>query len=159
MSTEHPLRIHLRTWLPEYDFAIMSHGFAPHGRDYLFIVQAAGTYELTLTHVVELHYETGVADEVWPKSWDDRFTNYATAHADGGPDAYVWGNNWSLAYPGLEVPDDDPRAAQWTERLGRRMFAMAVETDRFRLSLIFHEARSRKLSEDSSVIQQALIPL
>jgi hypothetical protein len=79
------MRKPMQDWLPEIDFGVMSHGFAPHGRDYVLIVQAAGTYEVTLTHVVELHYETRVHDEVWPTSWDDRLTNYAEWEAAGNP--------------------------------------------------------------------------
>jgi hypothetical protein len=151
----------LREWLPEIDFAVLRHGFAPHGRDYLLIVQVGrtGTFELTLTHVVELHYETRVSDGAWPTSWDERFTDYAKWLAAGEPDGYVWGTNWSLAYPGLEIPDDDPIAARWSERLGKSMHAVSVETDRFRLSVVFHDALAKKLSDDVSTIAQVLIPL
>ena len=55
---EHPLRKPMREWLPELDFGVMHHGFAPHGRDYVLVLRAAGTYEMMLTHVVEMHYET-----------------------------------------------------------------------------------------------------
>ena len=75
----------MREWLPEIDFGVMHHGFAPHGRDYVLILQAGGTYELILTHVVELQYETRVQDQVWPKSWDDRLTDYAARAAAGNP--------------------------------------------------------------------------
>jgi len=157
--TEHPLRKPMREWLPEIDFGVMHHGFAPHGRDYVLVLQAAGTYEMILTHVVELHYETRVHDQVWPKSWDDCLTDYAAWEAAGEPDGYVWGTNWSLAYPGLDTPDDDPIAAQWSQRLGKPMFFLALETDRFRLSLVFHDVRTRKLSDDDSSVRRVLIPL
>src|ERR1700694_1596964 len=157
--TAHPLRKPMREWLPEIDFGVMHHGFAPHGRDYVLILQAAGTYELTLTHVVELHYETRVHDRVWPVSWDDGLTDYATWEAVGKPEGYLWATNWSLAYPGLDTPDDDPTAARWSERLGKSTHAMVVETDRFRLSIIFHNALTRKLSDDDSTVRQVLIPL
>ena len=157
--TEHPLRKPMREWLPELDFGVMHHGFAPHGRDYVLILQAAGTYELTLTHVVELHYETRVQDDVWPASWDDRLTDYATWEASGKPEGYLWGTNWSLAYPGLETRDDDRLAARWSERLGKAMYTAAIETDRFKLSIVFHSATARKLSDDDSTIRKVLVPL
>jgi hypothetical protein len=153
---ENPLRVVMRDWLPEIDFGVMQHGFAPHGRDYVFVLEVAGTYELTLTHVVELHYETRVHDEVWPVSWDDRLTDFATAGNSGG---YVWGANWSLAYPGLSALDDDATAAHWSKRLGKAMYAATIETDRFKLSLIFHSVRSRKLSEEDSTVRQVMNPL
>lgn len=156
---EHPLRKPMREWLPEIDFGVMHHGFAPHGRDYVLVLQAGGTYELILTHVVELHYETWVHDQVWPRSWDDCLTDYAAWKAAGESDGYVWGTNWSLAYPGLDTPDDDPVAARWSQRLGKPMFFLVLETDRFRLSLVFHDVRTRKLSDDDSTVRQVLIPL
>jgi hypothetical protein len=156
---EHPMRKPMREWLPKIDFGVLDHGFAPHGRDYVLVLQAAGTYELILTHVVELHYETRVADVDWPASWDDYLTNYAAWEAAGKPDGYVWGTNWSLAYPGLDVPDDDPIAARWSQRLGKPMFFLALETDRFRLSVVFHDVRTRKLSDDDSTVGRVLIPL
>ena len=79
--------------------------------------------------------------------------------AAGNPGGYVWGTNWSLAYPGLDTPDDDATAPRWSERLGKPMYAMAVETDRFRLSIVFHSARTPKLSDDDSTVRKALIPL
>jgi hypothetical protein len=153
---ENPLKAFVAGWLPEIDFGVMAHGFAPHGRDYVLTLQAAGTYVVTLTHVVEMHYETRVADSVWPISWDDVLTDYAAWEASGAPDGYVWGNNWSLAYPGLDAPDFDPVAEKWAARIGRAMYAASIETDRFKLSIIFHAARAEKLSDDGSVVSKVM---
>jgi hypothetical protein len=158
---DNPLKTAIHDWLPEYDFGVMSHGFAPHGRDYVFIVQIGrgGTHELIFTHVVEMHYETRVRDDVWPGSWDDVLTDYSAWEAAGAPDGYVWGSNWSLAFPGLVAADNDPLAAQWSKRMGRPMYAMTIETDRFRISLIFSGVRQRKLSDESPVVERVLFPL
>lgn len=153
---KNPLSAFLSDWLPEVDFGVLQHGFAPHGRDYILILQAAATYEVTLTHVVEAHYETRVADEVWPVSWGDILTDYTAWEAAGSPDGYVWGNNWSLAYPGVSAPESSPAADGWTARLGRPMWAASVETDRFKLSIIFHSARAKKLSDDNSLVGSVL---
>jgi hypothetical protein len=156
---KNPLTKALEDWLPEVDFGIMHHGWAKHGRDYVFVIEASGTYQLTLTHVVALKYETRVRDDVWPSSWDDTFLDYQAWIDAGEPGGYVWGTNWSLAYPGLTAPDDEPEATDWSVRLGREMHAMTVETDRFRLSMIFHEARSRKIGDDAPTLRQAIHPL
>jgi hypothetical protein len=155
----HPLREALNEWLPQVDFAVLSHGFAPHGRDYVFVLQARGTYELVLSHVVELQYQTRVRDDVWPMSWDDTFLDYELWEAAGAPDGYVWGTNWSMAEADLTTPEEDPQADAWALRLAKPMFAFGLETDRFRLSLIFHSARYRKLSEDSSLVDRIIVPL
>ena len=159
-----PLKKHTQDWLPEIDFGLMTHGFAPHGRDYVLIVAVGGatggaTYELTLTHVVSLHYETTVGDDVWPRSWDDAFTDYEAWIEAGEPDGYVWGTNWSLAYPGLTAHDDDPEAVEWSRRLSRPMYRATIETDRLRLSVIFHDAHVREIADDAPSVRQMLIPL
>lgn len=156
---KHPITKATDEWLPEFDFALLSHGMANHGRDYVMTVQAGGSYELTLTHVVEVHMETRVRDDVWPPSWGDAFIDYAAWQAAGEPEGYVWGTNWSLAYPGLDAPADEPKAAEWSQRLGKPMFYMAVETDRLRLSLIFHDVRWVRVSDENSMLDKMLIPL
>jgi len=56
---EHPLARPMREWLPEIDFGVMHHGFAPHGHNHALILQAAGVRD-HLTHAVELQYETRI---------------------------------------------------------------------------------------------------
>lgn len=142
----------------------MSHSFADHGRDYIFIVESnarrdPGTHKLTFTHVVDLKYETAVPDEWWQKSWDDTFTDYRTYEAAGNPEGYPWYYCFSAAWPGLEAPDSTPEALRWTERLGRPMYEMSLKTDRFRINMIFHDLRTEKLSEETATVSRSVIPL
>jgi hypothetical protein len=95
----------LLSWLPALDFAVLEHRIPAHGRDYAMLVQDClgsdpGTHEVTFTHCVEFHYETRVRDDVWPVSWSDDFTDYERWMEAGEPQGYVWGTNWSNAYPG-----------------------------------------------------------
>ena len=158
---EHPLQSVIRDWLPEIDFGVMSHGFAPHGRDYDLVLEVgrSGTYKLTLTHVVEMRLDTRVSDEAWCRSWGDEMINYEAWLAAGEPEGYVWGNNWSMAFPGLSIPAEDPSAELWTKKLGKPMHAMRLETDRFNLIVVFHGVKTTKLSELAPLVEQVLIPL
>ncbi|HJQ61052.1 MAG TPA: hypothetical protein VJ890_29375 [Vineibacter sp.] len=143
----------------------MNHGFAVHGRDYVIVIQLAlasrhpGTYELTFTHVVELAFETRVRDDVWPTSWSDEFIDYSAWLTAGEPDGYVWGCNWSLAYPGITALASTPKSEEWTRRLGKDMFQMSIETDRFCISLVFHDVRIENQSDDASIVSQVILPL
>jgi hypothetical protein len=164
MDALNPLAEHLLEWLPEIDVAVLGHGFAAHGRDYSFVIQDStgpkpGTYELIFTHVVQFALETRVRDDVWPISWDDVFLDYQQWQAAGEPSGYLWGANWSLAYPGFEAPDDSPEALAWSQRLGKQMHAMSLETERFRIALIFHAVRVRRISDDTSTVSQVIIPI
>ena len=162
--TENPLTKLLRGELSEYDFGILEHGFVPHGRDYRFVIQDSlcsdpGTYELTFTHVVDLRYETRVAEEVWPMSWADEFTDFAKWKASGEPKGYVFGTDWSLAYPGISILLASPEAHDWTMRLQPPMYSASVETDRFHISLVFGGVEHRKLSDEIGVARKVVIPL
>ena len=159
-----PLRLLLDERLPEMDVGVMEHGFAQHGRDYVFVLEDSisnrpGTYRLTLTHVVELHLTTAVDADVWQRSWSDEFINYAGWEAAGEPDGYVFGTNWSLAYPGLHTVDDDPNAASWSAKLGRPMHAASLHTDRFKISLVFHGVKLEQVGDRAPTVSQVIIPM
>ena len=159
----HPLD-ELLKWLPEVDFAVLEHRFASHSRDYIVLIEDClssnqGQHEIAFTHCVRADCETRVMDQVWPKSWSDEFTDYEKWTGAKEPDGYVWGTNWSLAYPGIRAIRDSAQAAEWSARLGKQMFETTLETDRFPLRLIFHSIRSRKVSEKSETISRVITTL
>ena len=151
MPEHNPLARLTSEWLPRVDFAVLGHGFLRHGRDYEIVVQTPGrgTDRIVLTHVVLAHYETAVPPRIWTKSWNDVFLDYDRA---SGLDGYVWGTNWSLAYPGLGFPEDDPDVAEWSRRLGRQMHGVFLGTDRFELKLVFAGLRTERLSDATGTI-------
>jgi hypothetical protein len=159
----HPAR-NLLGWLPELDFALLAHGFQAHGRDYLWHIQDClgadpGEHEIVFTHCVQVDCHTRVLDKVWLESWDDVFVDYERWEAAGKPEGYVWGTNWSNAYPGLTIVEDSAIAATWTEHIGKPFYEVTLETDRFFIRLVFHEIRYRKLSESTATISAVTIPL
>ena len=163
-SATHPLSDLLDGSLSACDFSVMEHGFALHGRDYKFIVQDSrcgdpGTYELIFTHVVELKYTTRVGDAVWGTSWTDEFTDYSKWQACGEPEGYVFGTDWSLAWPGIKIPASSPDAQGWSERLQRPMYSVSIETDRFCITLTFSEVRHHKVSDETGAVRQSVIRL
>ena len=159
----HPMKKILE-WLPKADFAVLSHGFAPHGRDYVLLVEDClgtdpGHHELVFTHCVRSVCETRVGDDVWPGSWSDEFTDYARWQQAGEPSGYVWGTNWSNAYPGVSFAEGSAECDHWSDRLGKPFYEVALETDRFCLNLIFHSIQHRKVSDDTDTISQLTVPL
>ena len=162
-KTMHPFNEILK-WLPELDFAVLAHGWAKHGRDYLIIVEDClggdpGQHEITLTHCLNIEYETRVRDEVLKRSWSEEFTDYKKWQEAGEPDGYVWGTDWSNAYPGLTIVKDSQHAQDWTKRLGKDMYEVTLETDRFFMSIIFHSVKTRKLNDSTSTISKTIFPL
>src|SRR5437588_4541903 len=159
----HPAR-KLLDWLPELDFALLRHGFQAHGRDYLWQIQdclgaSPGEYEILFTHCIQADCQTRVQDRVWPKSWDDVFLDYKRWEVAGEPDGYVWGTNWSNAYPGLTIVENSEIAATWTERIGKPFYEIALETDRFFIRLVIHDIRYRKLSDSAETSSAVRTPV
>jgi len=158
----HPAR-RLLDWLPEVDFALLAHGFLSHGRDYYWHVQDClgsdpGVHEIVFSHCVQADCQTRVRDDVWPGSWDDVFTNYELWESSGEPNGYVWGSNWSLAYPGMTLVEGSTLAASWSGRIGRPFHEVVLETDRFLIRLIFHDVHHRKHSASIQTISEVIIP-
>ena len=142
----------------------MDHGFIPHGRDYSFLVETSmgkdpGRHQIQFTHIAELSYCTAVSDEVWARSWGEEFVDYQSWLDAGEPDGYVWGTCWSLAWPGIRAIEESPKASSWASRLEKPMYEAEIETDRFRINIIFHSLRSAKVSGETSVISSVVIPL
>jgi hypothetical protein len=159
----HPAHERL-SWLSKVDFALFWHGFEQHGRDYRWHIQdclgtSPGEHEILFTHCVQVGYQTRVSDQVWSRSWDDVLLDYEKWEAAGQPEGYLWGSNWSLAYPGLAVVEDSEIAAAWTKRIGKPFYEITLETDRLFLRLIFHDIRHRKLSDSTQTVSSVLIPL
>jgi hypothetical protein len=148
-----------------FDLPILSHGFAPFQRDYVVESEIGGRsndrgrYRFTFTHTVIANVTTTVSDTIWLESWDDRFTAYDRWQASGEPQGIVWGVNWSMAYPGPTYVHGSLLAEQWTARLGHAMHEAHIETEMFRLQLVFHELRIERTGDDVSVYDRVSHPI
>lgn len=147
-----------------FDSAIVSHGFAPHLRDYDVVIDVPaalppevaigdstgsyimGRYRYRFTHCLEAHLLSTVSEDVWKRSWDEVFTDYATWVAASHPEGFVWGTNHADAYPGLSYVPESTLATAWTARLGRDMHEVIMETNVFVLRLVCHELRVLQLA-------------
>jgi hypothetical protein len=149
------------------DVGILLHSFTPHMRDYDIITQVGGLgwdmgpgrYLYRFTHCTEAHCVTTLTDTGWRESWSDTYIDYEAWVEAGQPEGFVWGVQWSLAYPGLTYIDESESAGRWSSRLGTQMHEVNIETEAFCLNLIFHDVRVTKLDNDTSVIDRAIIPL
>lgn len=143
---------------PLLDSAIVQHGFTPYMRDYDVIVDVpaatpdgngsyiAGRYRYRFTHCVEAHVETTVRPDVWQQSWTDEFVSYSRWQEAGSPGGFVWGVEFSDAYPGASRVADSTRAVSWTEKLDREMHELLIETNAFSISLICHDMHVTQLA-------------
>jgi hypothetical protein len=147
------------------DVGIFRHGFTPYMRDYFLEYEVGGTtsqagrYLCLFTHCVVAHIETRVGHDIWRKSWNNEFIDYQAWQDAGEPDGFVWGANWSLAYPGLEYIRNSKLAASWSERLKKEMHEVILETEAFGVQLIFHHVKVEKLSSDVGMINKVIFPL
>ncbi len=150
---------------PLFDVAVLHHSFSTHMRDYDLLIEAdwrddrAGRYQYRFTHCVEAQCRTVLNYDSWQRSWDDVFTNYEEWERAGSPEGYVWGVNWSLAYPGYEHITESPKARAWSEGLNKAMHEVQIETNAYKLQIIFHDLKVRKIGKDTDLIEKVFIPL
>ena len=147
---------------PMFDMAIVEHHFTPYMRDYDIFVdvgglnpeshksEVIGRVRYRFTHCVLAEVTTAVADETWKRSWSEAFTDYQTWLDTGEPEGYVWGVNFTNAYPGLSYLADSVAAKYWAERLNKLMHEVFIETDAHNIRLIFHDVEITWTSEGSS---------
>ena len=148
---------------------ILSHGFAPHMRDYDVLFEALwgkkrwadakGNCRLRFTHCPEATTVTKVSDAGWKQAWSDVFIDHAQWIAAGEPEGFVWGACWSTAYPGVSYVDDSARAHEWSERLGEPMHEVVIETEAFQLHVVFNDFAGMKLTDDVHVVHKVMFPL
>jgi hypothetical protein len=124
----------------DYDLAIDVPAAVSGGRS----PYIEGCYRYRFTHCVVANVTTMVSDSIWKRSWDERFIDYSVWQAAGSPDGYVWGVCWAVAYPGLRYVETSLDAQEWTERLGRLMHEVVIETNTYELRLIFHDVDIQK---------------
>ena len=147
------------------DVGVFLHGFTQYMRDYFFAYEVggatshAGRYYCFFTHCVLARVETRVNHDTWRESWGDEFTDHQTWQEAGEPHGFVWGTNWSLAYPGLEYIRNSKLARDWSTKLQKEMHEVTVDTEAFSIQLIFHDIRIQKVTADVNVINKIIFPM
>jgi hypothetical protein len=142
----------VRETLARYDFfdqEIVEHGFTRYNRDYRVVAEMYGeagagrpiqhltTYTFLFRGCVEADYVSVVPPGGF--SMDDVFIDYDRWVTAGTPDGFVWGVNSATAYPGLHYVEDSSRAAAWANRLRLSMHEVAIKTNTYVLTLVFHD--------------------
>lgn len=148
------------------DIPIIHHGFAAHMRDYQILVEqnqwpnhAKGRYLFTFTHCAVASVVSVLNGDRWQGSWDDVLLDYKKWEEAGHPAGYVWGVCWANTYPGLTYISDSELVRLWSDRTGHSMHEVVIETNVFRLQLVFHDVRVEKVGDGSDLADRMKIPL
>jgi hypothetical protein len=141
------------------DSYVDSYGFAPFLRDYDVVIecpapkpnwsggaQIADRYRYRFTHVPEVRATAVYPAERWQdeETWDDRFTDYEAWERAREPSEYIW-PDFEVAYPGLSYVAGSPVAAEWSERVGRPMHEVRVESNVLVHRIVCHDLVVRRL--------------
>lgn len=155
---EHPVKVLLRNGLPEIDFSVTRHGFVEGGRDYVFVLEDASgrhaeAFELTLIDVEGLTCAALLGAAPLSRDLAEDAVAFEGVLAEAGETSAA---GWSFAYPGVAIPAEAGPA--W-RRLGRPLHAVAIQTDRVMISMVFSEARLRPLTPGTVEVTEVFIPL
>ena len=125
-----------------YDGAITSHGFAPFMRDYLIEVERwtdsedGAPYTYSFTHCVFVEVTSLLSSHTWTQSWTTP-TDLAEWERSGNS-GFAWGVAWADVQGAGIVPDSE-RALTWGRQVGHEMHEAVIETQVYRLTLVYHE--------------------
>lgn len=139
------------------DAAVLRHGFTDYMRDYEILVGAR--YGLPNTDIhryqfigcVESHYETKLG-KIFEQSISDEFVYSGPDYPEKpDPDGFIWGVRFADAYPGLKYVEDGKRAEYWSQKTGRKMHEILLETNAYFLRLVFADIRYSFLGHEPEV--------
>ena len=130
--------------------ALLSHGYKDYMRDYELVVEnivnpePLGTYAYLFKYGVEAHITTSLPDEGYRMSMDDSLIDF---EAGKGLPGYLWGVRWSDLYPGWTLNLASAKAVEWTRRLGIQFHDILIETNVYKITLIFGELVVEQIAE------------
>ena len=125
-----------------FDNAIVSHGFTPYMRDYRIVAELfhgghLGLHTYLFRGCVEAHYESSLPEGAF--LMDDVLLDLERAQTEeDAPDGFIWGTNHADAYPGWAYVAGSERAAAWARKTGLPMHEVVIETNVYKLSLVFN---------------------
>ena len=133
-----------------FDNWVIRHGPTEYVRDYdvtVAVVAAKpdgdgsyvqGHHRIRFSHCPTAAMEMRLAPAVWRQSWTDDMIEWDAWRAAGEPEGFVWAQG-AIAYPGLSYVEDSADALDWSHRLGHPMHELLLETNAYRLRLVFHD--------------------
>lgn len=132
-----------------YDTEIVSHGFVPQMRDYRLVVErfegtVAGRYVYTFRGCVEVAYCLTLPPDA--VSLDDSLLDATSAAMPAS--AFQWHAATACVDGAATLAADSPRAVSWTARLGQPMAEVSIETNVYRLSLVFHDLDIQRVTAE-----------
>lgn len=125
-----------------YDGAITSHGFDPFMRDYWIEVARwtdsddGAPYTYRFTHCVLVEVTSLLPAQTWMESWATP-TDLA-AWERSGSGGFAWGVGWANIEDAALTPGSE-RAREWASQVGHDMHEVVIDTNVYRLTIIFHE--------------------
>jgi hypothetical protein len=146
------------------DAAIIRHGFTDYMRDYEVIVAARNGPPNTDIHKYQF---IGCAEAICStqlvRTFHEPTSPFGTSLADdfvfSGPDypekddpkGFIWGVRYADVLSGWIYEENGKRARFWSDVIGRKMHEVTVETNAYRLKLVFADIRYSFLGYEPEV--------
>ena len=125
-----------------YDGAITSHGFDPSMRDYRIEVkrwiesEEGAPYTYRFTHCVFVEVASRLSPQTWVESWSTPTDLAGWEQSESG--GFAWGVGWANVEKASVVTGSD-RARAWARQVGHDMQEAVIETQVYRLTLVYFE--------------------
>jgi hypothetical protein len=151
---------------------ILRHGFTDYMRDYEIIVGSRDGPPRTDIHIyqfigcVEASYSTALGrcfeepTSIFGESINDEFVFSGPDYPEkNDPDGFIWGVRYAEVLSGWNYYENSKRARTWSQRIGRKMHEISVETNAYGLELVFADIRYAFLGHSPEVVFKKDYPL
>lgn len=132
--------------------AIVRHGYTDYMRDYDVLVAGiegppfSDAHRYQFVMCVYAVVNTNVDEKILFGSFEDELVlSDINQSGDTDKECVHWGVRESTAQFGLELVQNSEIASEWTRKLRRPMSEIRIETEIFRLDLVFAELRYEKI--------------
>jgi len=151
---------------------ILRHGFTDYMRDYEIIIGSrdgpprTDVYKYQFIGCVEVSYTTALGrcfeepTSIFGKSINDEFVFSGPDYPEkNDPDGFIWGVRYADVLSGWTYYGNSKRAKDWSQRIGRKMHEISVETNAYGLELVFADVRYAFLGHWPEVVFKKDYPL
>lgn len=131
-----------------FDQSIIRHGMLQHIRDYEVIGYLSGkAFDYELQYIFKGCIKSDFHITVEPKhfSLDERLLDLTRQNEPDYPQAFIWGVNFAIVYPGWTLLEDSEELRELEKLYGIKFYKIHFETNAYDLELIFHDVETKQI--------------